>query len=208
LKARRFDRGMASLLAGPWVHWRYTPEQWQSWAAIQRSWERARTPVFRWNRDWSKLMAPILILAAIPWLLGDGGLLQEITIFLACLLVLLLSATLLTWAVRREPERRYRRMLTARREAYMGIDGLYCGGEYSPWILSGSYLVEAAAVHDPPARLVLTFDCFAGSGTAHVARVIPIPDGCESDLDALQQQLRVYCPKAAIHLTAPAWPLI
>jgi hypothetical protein len=204
LTARRFDRGMTALSADPWIHWHYSPEQWQSWAAIQRSWERARTPVFRWKRDWSKLIFPIAILATAPWIFGDGGTAQKAGLMVVCLMVLLLSAAVTTWAVRCEPERRYRRMLTARREAYMGAAGFYCSGEYSPWIRSGSYLMEATAVHDPPARLVLTFDSSNRNGTANIARMIPIPEGCEGDLELLQQQLRACCPTASVHLTAPA----
>jgi uncharacterized membrane protein SirB2 len=89
LKARRFDRGMTALSADPWIHWHYSPEQWQSWAAIQRSWERARTPVFRWKRDWSKLIFPVAILATAPWILGDGGTAQKVGVMLACVVVLL-----------------------------------------------------------------------------------------------------------------------
>jgi hypothetical protein len=208
LKARRFDRGMTALAAEPWIHWHYSPEQWQCWAAIQRSWERARTPVFRWKRDWAKLIFPIGILTIAPWILGTGGTAQKVGVMLACMMILLLSAAVTTWAVRCEPERRYRRMLTARREAYMGADGFYCSGEYSPWIRDGSYLMEATAMHDPPARLVLTFDSFTGTGAMYNARMIPIPEGCEGDLDMLQQQLRACCSMASVQLTARASHLV
>jgi hypothetical protein len=208
LKARRFDRGMSALAANPWVRWQYTPEQWQSWAAIQRSWDRAKTPVFRWKRDWAKLLVPILIMGAVTGLLSHDRPVERFAIFAGCTAFLLLAAALITWAARCEPERRYRRMLTARREAYLGADGLYCSGEFSPWVLSGNYLVEAAAIHDPPVRLVLTFDKPAGNSTTRIARMIPIPDGCEHDLSVLENLLRASCPEAAIHFTAPAVPVI
>lgn len=204
LKARRFDRGMTALMANAWIHWQYTPEQWQSWAAIQRSWERAKTPVFRWKRDWKKLLLPILIMGCFTVTLGNDAPGVKVLIFLGCSAILLLSIAVLTWASRSEPERRYRRMLTARREAYLGADGLYCSGEYTPWILSGNYLVEATAQQDPPARLVLQFDKFTGNSTARIARLIPMPEGSETDLTALEMQLRSCCPKAAIHIAAHA----
>jgi hypothetical protein len=206
LKGRRFDRGMTALMADPWVHWQYTPEQWQSWAAIQRSWERAKTPVFVWKRDWTKLLFPIAIFGGGAWILGDSGPGEKAGVFLGCVGVLLLSAGLLMWAARREPERRYRRMMAARPEAYLGAEGLFCSGEYSPWILSGNYLVEAAALRDPPGRIVLSFEAFTGRSTARLARLIPIPEGREGDLDVLQRQLHARCPKAAVHLVAPAPP--
>jgi hypothetical protein len=205
LKARRFDRGMTALLAKPWVHWQYTPQQWQSWAAIQRSWERAGLPVFLWKRDWPKLLFPIAIFGGGAWLLGDSGG-EKVGVFLGCVACLLVAAALLTWAARRAPERRYRRMMAAQPEAYLGADGLFCSGEYSPWILSGNYLVEAAALRDPPARLVLSFEAFNGSAAGRRARLIPIPEGREGDLDLLQQQLHARCPKAAVHLLAPSRP--
>ena len=206
LKARRFDRGMTALRANPWVHWQYTPEQWQTWAAIRRSWERAKTPVFLWQRDWPKLLFPIAILAAATWTLGDTGLGEKVAVFLGCAAALLVSATSITWLARREPERRYRRMMAARPETYIGADGLYCSGEYSPWILSGNYLVEADALHDPPGRLLLSFDSFHGNGTPRVSRLIPIPEGREDDLQLLQEQLRTRCPKATVRMVATVSP--
>jgi len=206
LKARRFDRGMTALMADPWVHWQYTAEQWQTWAAIQCSWERARTPVFVWKRDWSKLLFPMAVFGGGAWILGDSGPGEKVAVFLSCVAVLTLTAGLLTWAARREPERRYRRMLASRPEAYLGADGLLCSGEYAPWVLSGNYLVEAAALRDPPGRLVLSFEAFNGKIAGRRAKLIPIPEGKEGDLDLLQQQLRARCPKAAVNLLGPAPP--
>ena len=39
---------------------------------------------------------------------------------------------------RHKPQRQYRRMLSAPPEAYLGDEGLFCNGEYSQWIFSGS----------------------------------------------------------------------
>jgi hypothetical protein len=206
LKARRFDRATTALLTDPWIHWEYSQAQWQSWAAIQRLWERAGTRVFLFQRDWSKLLLPMAILAGASWILDDGGPGEKVSVFLGCVAVFLLAAGLLTWVARNEPEWRYRRMLAARPEAYLGADGIFCSGEYLPWILSGNPLAEAAALRDPPGRLVLSFDAFQGDGTTRVARLIPIPEGCEPDLDSLQQHLRRRCPKATVKLVAPASP--
>jgi hypothetical protein len=206
LQARRFDHATTALLANPWVHWRYTAEQWQSWAAIRRSWERARTPAFRWKRDWAELMFPILMMAGATWILGSGGTLEKAGVFVGCVAVLLVSAGLLMWHARREPERRYRRMLDATPDAYLGSEGLYCSGEYFPWVFSGNCLLEAVALHGPPRRMVLTFGTPNGAGTACLARLIPVPEGREVDLPPLQMQLRALCPTAAVNLTAqPSW---
>jgi hypothetical protein len=84
-------------------------------------------------------------------------------------------------------------------EAWLGPDGLLCGGEYTPWLASGNYLVKACANWVPPASLVLTFERLAGGyrGAPTAIRVL-IPEGRESDVELLREKLRARCPKAHI----------
>lgn len=89
-------------------------------------------------------------------------------------------------------------------EAWLGPDGLLCGGRYTPWLASGNYLVKAGANLVPPAFLVLTFEKSAGGYRgAPVAMRVLIPEGRESDLEALREKLRTRCPKAHIDISAP-----
>ena len=38
--------------------------------------------------------------------------------------------------------------MAAPAEGYFGDEGLYCNGEYMPWLLSGQYLVQAKVMSD------------------------------------------------------------
>ena len=114
--------------------------------------------------------------------------------------LLIAVVVLISLANRGVPERQYRRLLAAPREAIFGDEGLYSNGQFSPWILSGSYLVEATAPHDPLARLEMVFREANGSSTRLVSRRVPIPAGREGDVTAIQQGLRKCCPQAAVRL--------
>jgi len=205
LRARRLDLGLSSVMASPWARWEYTPEQWRAWAGNQLEWERSKEVRIAWRREWRKILKGGALMASIflgaAWVMVSGSVgekLAEAGIGMAFVLVL---AGCLNWATRGACERRYRRLLAAPAQALFGDEGLFCNGEFAPWILSGSYLVEAAALHDPPARLSLVFQTFNGSSSARVEKRIPIPQGRESDVPLLQQKLRAKCPKAAIRLT-------
>ena len=49
MMARRNDRGMSAVIADPWAHWQYTPEQWEQWAKNQQEWEEAQEGPWRWK---------------------------------------------------------------------------------------------------------------------------------------------------------------
>jgi hypothetical protein len=206
MRARRLDLGMSQVVADPWVHWQYTPPQWQSWAQNQLAWERSKIVKINWRKEWRKtLKFSVLMLSVFlgcAWIMVDGSALEKITGSAIGMVVTLIAIAGVSWIGRGACERRYRRLLAAPPEAYLGDEGLFCNGEYAPWILSGGYLVEASAPRDAPARLVMVFRTFNGSSSTLVARRIPIPEGQAPDLEALQQKLRGRCPKASVHLTA------
>jgi hypothetical protein len=202
LQARRFDRSVTSLVQDPWVHWKYPAEQWQTWASIQRSWDRAQTPVFRLRRDWSKLLFPVAVFGIGARVLGTSGT-DRIIVAATCVAILFGVTAFLTGLARHQPERRYRRMLSSRPEAFLGAEGLYCSGEYAPWHMGSSSLLEATAVLEPPVRLVLSFSNTSRSGSNQVTRLIPIPEGSEGDVERLQHVLRSICPAASVQLAVP-----
>jgi hypothetical protein len=212
MRARRFDRGISALVAGPWTHWQYTPAQWESWATNQLAWERSKLATIAWRREWPKMLTGVLVMALIfagfSWLMVDGSAWDKVAAAAGGMALVLVTIICVNWFNRSECERSYRRTLAALPEAYFGAEGLFCSGEYSPWVLSGSYLVEATAPRDPPARLVLMFQTFRssnfGGSSVRVAKRIPVPEGGERDLELLQQKLRACCPKATVHLIAPA----
>ena len=209
MMARRNDRGMTAVIANPWAHWEYTPEQWQAWAANELDWERSKET----QMSWKGLAGFVLFCAALFGLgaLFAGDSLQEKLFIVGALTALVVGMMVAAlWFQRTNPGRRYRRLLAAPREAYFGDEGLYCNGLYSPWTLSGKYLTEADAISDPkspPERLVFVFLSFNGSSSGKIVWRVPVPMGPyakgRADVAVLQQKLRAQCRTAAVRLMLP-----
>ena len=205
MMARRNDRGITSVIANPWAHWEYTPEQWQAWATHEMDWERSKETPMSWKRS----LGFVLFCAALFGLgaLFAGDSLEEKLVIVGALTALLAGMMVVAlWFQRTNPGRRYRRLLAAPREAYFGDEGLYCNGRYSPWTLSGRYLTEADAVSDPkspPERLVFVFESFNGSSSVKIAWRVPIPMDRRADVAVLHRKLREQCRMAAVRLVLP-----
>ncbi len=202
MMARRNDRGMTAVIANPWAHWQYTPEKWAQWAENQREWEKAQEGPWSW-----KGVSGFVLLCAGLFALGSlftGASLEENAIIVGGLTgSIILLALVAYWFKCTNFERRYRRLLAAAPEAWLGDEGVFCNGTYMPWILSGRYLLKATAAMDQPARLTLVFESFNGASSRQITQRIPIPDGHLADLPALQQKLNAHCPTASVHLCAP-----
>ena len=84
-------------------------------------------------------------------------------------------------------------------EAWLGSEGLLYAGEYTPWLSSSNYLVDARVEPGPPLFLVLTFEKFSGRDSAPVTIRVPVPESRENDVEWLEGKLRAQCPKAHIH---------
>lgn len=203
MRARRLDLGMSQVVAVSWAHWQYTPAQWEVWARNQLEWERSLNGPGVWKQDGWKLVKAILLMVALfalGSLMAGGSLREKIAITAGLTGFILVAVLSAGWFGRGIAGRHYRRLRAAPPEAYFGDEGVFCNGEFAPWILSGSYLIEATAPRDPPARVVLVFQTFNGSSSVKVARRVPIPEGREADVAVLQQKLRERCPKAAVRL--------
>jgi len=112
------------------------------------------------------------------------------------------DGTLLAYYFKRTNfDRRYRRLLAAQPETWFGDEGLFSNGKYTPWILSGRYLLKATAAVDPPPHLTLIFESFNGSSSTQVTQRVLIPDGHIADLPMLEQKLKSHCPNASVHLS-------
>jgi hypothetical protein len=199
MMARRNDRGMSAVIDNPWAHWQYTPEKWAQWAENQREWEKAREGPWSW-----KGVSGFVLLCAGLFALGTlftGASLKENAIIVGGLTgFIILLALVAYWFKRTNFDRRYRRLLSAAPESWFGDEGVFCNGEYMPWVLSGRYLQKATAATDQPARLMLVFESFNGSSSNQTTQRIPIPDGHLADLAVLQQKLSSHCPTASVHL--------
>jgi hypothetical protein len=201
MMARRNDRGMSAVIANPWVHWQYTPEKWAQWAKNQQEWEEAQEGPWRWKSVFMMVLfcAGLFILGAF----FSGGSLQENVIIVAGLTAFIVLLVLVAWWFKRTNfDRRYRRLLAAAPESWFGDEGLFCNGVYTPWILSGKYLLKATASSDSPACVTLAFQSTSGTSSLLVTQRVPIPDGHLTDLPLLQRKLHLHCPTASVHLVA------
>jgi hypothetical protein len=201
MMARRNDRGMSAVIANPWAHWQYAPEKWAQWAENQREWEKAQEGPWSW-----KGVSGFVLLCTGLFALGalfTGASLHENLIIVGGLTGSLLLLVLVAYLFKNTNfDRRYRRLLAAAPESWFGDEGLFCNGAYTPWILSGRYLLKATAAMDQPARLMLIFESFNGSSSTQITQRVAIPDGHLTDLPMLQQKLSAHCPTASVHLSA------
>jgi hypothetical protein len=201
MMARRNDRGMTAVMANPWAHWQYTPESWARWAENQRAWEEAQEGPWSW-----KGASLFVLLCAGLFGLGTlltGGSLEENVIIWSGLTGFVILLTLgAHWFKGTNFDRRYRLLLAAQPETWLGDEGVFSNGKYTPWILSGKYLLKATASSDPPPHVTLIFESFNGSSSTQITQRVLIPDGHITDLPLLQQKLKAHCPTASVHLSA------
>lgn len=202
MMARRNDRGMSAVIADPWAHWRYTQQQWAQWAENQRAWEKAQEGPWSWKSA-SLFVLFCIALFALGTLFTGASLNENVIIVSGLSGFIILLALVAYWFKRTNFDRRYRRLLAAQPETWFGDEGLFSNGKYTPWILSGRYLLKATAAIDPPPRLTLIFESFNGSLSTQITQRVLIPDGPLTDLPMLQQKLKIRCPAASVHLSAP-----
>jgi len=206
LTARRTDRWLSAVEADPWVHWKYTPEQWQKWTegAVQRA---APEPdgAFHRGRD-GKIMASIslVVLAALLFFV-DAPLTMRLAI--AGIFAVTMTAGLgLAGRGKAKASLLRRKLNTADLEVYFGQDGLFAMGEFTPWLTVGVYLQAACLDEREPRSLALRFQqVVAGYGSANLVPKtlsLPLPecDGVANDLARLQKELSTRCQKATITL--------
>jgi hypothetical protein len=206
--ARRFDRALTALEAAPWVHWRYTPEQWRQWVDAQFARAATAPPTFTLRRDWRKLAVPFGavaagVFAAVP----QSWLWKTLYILATCGAIggIVLAAS---WDERRAPARLRARRLAAPAEAYFGRDGVYCDGVFTTWLGLDTYLTSASIDRSVPPSLLLCFEKvvvnpYGPSRPLAIHHSVPIPPGADADVARLQAELAARCTKARVAL-APA----
>lgn len=201
MMARRNDRGMTAVMANPWAHWQYTPEKWAQWAESQRAWEQAQEGPWSWKGA-SLFVLLCAGLFALGTLLTGGSLEENLIIWGSLTGFIVVLTPVAYWFKLTNFDRRYRRLLAAHPETWLGDEGFFSNGKYTPWILSGRYLLKATASSDPPPHLTLIFQTFGGYSSTQIAQRVLIPDDHLADLPMLQQKLKDHCPTAAVHLSA------
>jgi hypothetical protein len=204
LKAGRYDRGATALMAEPWVHWRYAPDEWQAWADSELA--RLRTiPKLKGKHDGLKLLFPFLIAGGTLWFVAEGSTADKLGIAGVGLvsLTVLVSVGVL-WG-RGHAQRQHRKLIAGAPEAYFGSTGVLFAGVYAPWIWANRYLKTASRHSAGRAHLTFVFDINAGRGYRQLLHQhVPIPADGDRDLDLLSRKLRECFPQAVISVAGPS----
>jgi hypothetical protein len=192
--AVRNDRGISALMANPWVHWRFTTVEWKAVADL--AWKDTGKPVFQWKKNWGTGLTLAVSGTGAAWIFG-GGMGETV----GALVFFLLFPLGVNWLVSNSANEQYRRWIAAPPQAWFGPDGLLIGDEYIPWVSSGKYLLAATIQQGPPTCLVFRFRIFTGR-RADVDKLVPLPTGCDPDLQLLERQLRAVCTNARVELVS------
>ena len=199
ITARHADRCLSIIEANPWLHWTYTPDQWQQWVAT----EVARTPTaqtFQWRRDWHKLAWPVLGIAAGVFIFSPGSFLFRAAYVAGIALFFVAIIFLGQRGDKSAPHRTLAKLSKVPPEAYFGDEGIFADGEFTPWLTVGVYLLSASVDNNAPRSIVLTFSKSVGNTIVHSDLALPLPTNPEPDLATLQQHLSTRCPNADVNL--------
>lgn len=203
---RNLDRALTSVLANPWVHWTYTPEEWC--ISIERQVALA-------ERGKAKAIPLWIVFLSVAIITSAGMQFEGLLPVWGNLLIGVGFAGLLTGIIAltnrrqlRAPERLRARLGSAPHQAVLGPDGLYANGRYNPWLSSGIYLVGATIDRRSNPALAFQFEQIPAGRTVdliHFTEWILLPSALTSaELDAqlalLQQRLSEKLRKARIYI--------
>ena len=205
VNARRFDVSLTALECDPWIHWKYTPEQWIEWTGVQIQRLEATPPKFIVKRDWRKLGWTLAAIAGATFLFNPGRwLLDSLCVFFGCGLILAVAV----WSPHENQhaaERLRATLLKISPEVYFGHDGVFCDGIFTTWLTTNVYLTAASIDERQPRSLLFRFETIApnpyeGYPVVAICHNVLIPPDSQSDVARLQKELAARCPKAQIAL--------
>lgn len=204
ISADRMDKCLAVMEAGPWIHWRYTPEQWQSWSNAETDRLANAPPNWIWRRDWKRL-SWVVVPTVIAVFVFDPGGWQWKAGYLAALLVLgIVILEVSNWSARNAPRRLRAFLMRATPESYFGSAGVLSDGVFTEWLTVSNYLLEATIDERAPRSVALRFEVIQASGLPlQVTRYVLMPAQPEDDLARLEQLLTAACTSANVVLTTP-----
>ena len=202
---RGLDQSLTAIELDPWVHWRYTPEQWRQWSGVQTDRLRATPPTFLLTRDWKRFLLPFTIIIAGVAVFSPGSRLFKGTYLGLVCGVILFIAIASGRGGAAHADKLNAHLLAAPPEAYFGRDGVFSDGVFTPWLTISIYLVSAAIDERQPRSLLFSFERLVPNpyGPTQVLPIhqsVLIPAGSEGDLARLQSELCARCPKARITL--------
>jgi hypothetical protein len=203
--SRGLDQSLTDTELNPWVHWQYTPQQWQQWSAIQADRVRATPPTFILKRDWRRFLFPFAIIIGGVVIFCPGSWKFK-AIYLAAVCGVILAITALSGrGGAHSAEKLSTHLLQASPEAYFGHDGVFCDGVFTPWLSVNIYLLSAEIDQRQPRSLLLQFERsvpnpYGANQVIPIHQSVLIPANADGDLARLQRELTARCPKANISL--------
>jgi hypothetical protein len=203
--SRLLDVSLTALQADPWLHWVYSPEQWQQWSQVQVARLQSAPPAVVLKRVWLKLSLAFAGIATGVYILVPGPLLWKSLYLLFILAVLVIIPILSARSGRSAPARLRAKLLRAAPEVYFGRDGVFCDGAFTTWLTGDIFLTAAAIDERPPHSLLFQFEKdvpnpYGPLQAIPIQQAVLIPPGREQDLALLQTHLTERCPIARITL--------
>jgi hypothetical protein len=207
LAASAFDRALTSVESDPWIHWRYTPEQWKAWGDAEIA-RLATVPAsWIWRRDWKRFATSFAVVAiavfalnsfSVPWQWNAGTVAVAGLVMFGCI----------EWSVHygsTAPYRLRRLLSSAAPEAFFGDAGMFADGVFVEWLSLGTYLIEADLDERVPRCLAFLFEKYTvgtSGGTIQERHNVLLPPEADADVALLQTKLSALCPKANVVLVA------
>jgi hypothetical protein len=203
--ALKFDRSLAALTSEPWVHWHYSQEEWQRWVDVQA--ERTQLellPSHEGKRMLRFFIGSVVVIAAGILAFSRGSLAVRVDYAMLCVcgiaVAFMLGSRVDRWTADRPPESQ-----DGAGNVYFGPDGLFINGVYVLWLGVSVHLVAASVDEREPRSLELMFERilpnpYLANRVGSLRHRIPIPVGGAGDLERLQRELKVRCPKARVAL--------
>ena len=206
IMARKFDRAATALTLHPWIHWHYSPAEWQTWKTTSVQRFEAKPATFIFKRDWQRVLWVSATILVGTLLVTPGSWIARASWAAACIAMVMLFVELAAWDARRAPQKLKTRLDECTPDAYFGDDGLICDGLFFTWLGADVYLTEASMDERTPRSVMLTFEKLAPNpyGSPNVVKVdqgVLLPQDLDAgDLSQLCTALVSRCPSAKISL--------
>jgi hypothetical protein len=206
IMARRFDRSATALTLHPWLHWHYSPAEWQAWQATSVARLEAQPATFVLKRDWGRVLWVSVGILAGVLLLTPGSWLERVGWAAACIAMVMGFVELAAWDARRAPRKLRMRLEQSTPDTYFGGDGMICEGLFFTWLGADVYLAAASMDARSPRSLLLQFEKIVPNpyGSPNVVKLsqgVLIPVDCGTgDVSLLRTQLQKICPSAKLEL--------
>ena len=202
---RNFDRSLTALICNPWVHWQYSPAQWQHWSDVWVERMKTAPPTFVLRRDWRKLAVPFAVIAIGVFVFGPGSALVKALYALGSCGAILALVMLSARSARHSPDKLRSALRSAASEVFFGHDGVYCDGVFTTWLTLDTYLKAASIDERAPRSLLFQFEKvivspYGGNKFTPIYQSVLLPEGAEADLARLQHELSTRFPTLPIAL--------